>query len=334
MKKLAFVVGGACLLFLVGCQKELSGDFTTYTGHPLNDTIWVRNLPSGAQVHELVSLLAPDIIVDSFEVSKDTTLKYGDSLEVNFTVGCCTNPNGTAVTGGKARLEIYRLKKKGDFIKAFAATTSNNYPLETAGGFFVRVIKEGKELVMAPTGSIKIRFSDTEDPKPNMQVFNGKEGNPLPVSGIDTSFTWTRDTDTSWIKTFQKTGTGGLVKGYEMTIKNLRWTCAERFNDTAKNKTKIFAILPLNYTNKNTVVYAVYADQKTVVQLKADYASRSFAAPNIPLATKLKIVTISKIGDDMYLGTRDVNDVGSVVAYSISPEKKSLKDILQFLNTL
>jgi len=26
--------------------------------------------------------------------------------------------------------------------------------------------------------------------------------------------------------------------------------------------------------------------------------------------------------------------VGSVVAYSISPEKKSLKDILQFLNTL
>jgi len=341
MKKIVFIIGSLSALFFTACQKELSDNFSTYPGNPLNDTIWVRNVSGTASVHELADLLLPQVIVDSFEVTRDTTLQYGDSLEISFTAGSCI---GTGIGGGptgvlppgKVRLEVLRLKTKGDYIKAFKPTTANGYLLETGGAFFIRVSKDGKDLALASGASVKIRFSDTEDPKTNMQTFYGKESNPFPVSGIDTSFNWVRDTDTTWLKTFQKSsqGTGPGIKGYELIAKNVRWVAAERYVDSTRPKAKITAILPLNYTNKNTAVFAIFTDQKTIVNLRGDYPSRSFAATNIPLASKIKLVTISKIGDDLYLGTKDINDVGSVVAYSITPDKKSLKDILIFLNSL
>ncbi len=336
MKKIVFMLGAFAMLLLASCQKELSDNFITYSGHPLNDTIWVRNVPGSASVHELAKLMLPDIIVDSFDASKDTTLKYGDSLEVTFTAGSCVGAGGATVTG-KLRLELFRLKKKGDFIKAFTPTTSNGYPLETAGAFFIRVLKEGKELTLAPGAFIKIRFSDTEPPKPNLHVFNGTESNPVPVSGIDTSFTWTRDSDTSLVRIYTKPSTipgAPQIMGYEMIAKNLRWVNAERFIDTSRAKTKIHAILPLNYTNKNTAVFAVFTEQKTVVYLRPDFGTRTYSAANIPIGTKLKLVTISRIADGLYLGSKDVNSVGTAVSYSITPEKKSLKDILQFLHNL
>jgi len=341
MKKIVFIIGSLSALFFTACQKELSDNFTTYPNHPLNDTIWVRNVAGTASVHELADLLLPEIIVDSFEVSRDTTLQYGDSLAISFTGGSCIGTGaGGGPTGvlppGKVRLEILRLKKKGDYVKAFKPTTANGYLLETGGAFFIRVSKDGKELALAPGATVKIRFSDIDEPKTNMQAFYGRESNPVSVSGIDTAFNWVRDTDTTWLKTFQKSsqGTGPGVKGYELTVKNLRWSAAERYVDSTRPKAKITAILPLNYTNKNTAVFAVFTDQKTIVNLRGDYASRSFAANNIPLGSKIKLITISKVGDDMYLGTKDISDVGSVVAYSIAPDKKSLKDILIFLNSL
>jgi hypothetical protein len=119
-----------------------------------------------------------------------------------------------------------------------------------------------------------------------------------------------------------------------MNVKKLRWVAAERYTDSTQPKTKIFAILPPNYTNKNTAVFAVFMNQTTIVNLKADYASRTFAAPNIPRGTRLKILTISRIGDDTYLGIKDVNDVGTNTFYSITPEKKSLKDIVGVIEGL
>ncbi|MCW3086686.1 MAG: hypothetical protein JWQ78_72 [Sediminibacterium sp.] len=335
MKKIVFILGSVSLLFFTACQKELSDNFTTYTNHPLNDTIWAKNVAAGAAVHELSGLLLPEIRIDSFDLSHDTTLTYGDSLSISFTAGSCVSASGPVT--GKVKLELLRLKTKGDYIKAFRPTTSNGYLLETSSAFFVRVTKEGKELSLAPGSSVKIRFTDSEEPKSNMQVFNGREGNPVPSAGIDTSFTWLRDADSSYLRVFQKPLSGvpgGAIKGYELVTKNLRWTAAERFVDSTRSKTKITAILPPNFTNKNTAVFAVFLDLKTIVNLRADYPSRSFAATNIPFVSRIKLVSISRIGDDLYLGIKDMNDVGITVAYSIKPDKRSLKDILAFLNGL
>lgn len=82
------------------------------------------------------------------------------------------------------------------------------------------------------------------------------------------------------------------------------------------------------------MVFAVFANQKTVVGLSPDYTSRTFMAPNIPLKSKIKLVSVSRIGLDIYLGVKEISDVGSVVHYKIEPQKRSLKHIVEFLNSL
>ncbi|MFN3667088.1 MAG: hypothetical protein ACK4S0_13055, partial [Sediminibacterium sp.] len=309
-------------------------NFTSYPGDPRNDTVWVANTPNNAPIHQLANQFLPDLIIETFDCSLGDTIQFTDYLTINVPAGSFTENSG-AVASGKVRIEFFRLKKKGDYIKFFKPTTSEGYLLESGGGFFIRVIKNGQELKLAPNASITVRFTDTEDPKINMQVFHARETIPFISSGIDTLHTWTRHTDTSWIKTWQgQDSLGNVLKGYELTTTKLRWTSANRFIDSTLPHTNIFAYLPQNFTNKNTVVYAVFENQKTIVNLTADFRSRSFTTIRIPRGAKIRILSFSRLGTDLYMGVKLVNDVGTNNVYKIEPQKKSLSDILAYINGL
>ena len=338
MKRLLVIIGCLSALFFTACNKELSDNFTTYPDHPLNDTAWVKNVANTASINDLFDVIVPDIIVDSFNAGTSGTLRYGDSLEIAYDSSSFVT-NGTSSTlSGKARIEITQLKRKGDFIKIFRpTTTSNGSLLETGGGLYIRASKDDKELSVATGKTIQIKYSDLDSSKPNMQIFYGREGIPVPIRGIDTSFSWIRDFDTSYLSTWSKISTNPLVPsyyGYTVKSKNLHWITADRYVDSTLPKTKVTAILSPNYTNKNTAVFAVFANQKTVVSLRGDYASRSFFANNIPLKSAIKLVSLSKIGGDFYLGVKDISSVATVTSYTIVPDKKSLSEIIKFLNSL
>ncbi len=321
-------------LFFAACTKELSNDFNQYTNHPLNDTVWVKTVANTASVHELAQLLTPVLFSDSLEITRDTTLTYGDSLEISFTGGTLLTSTGAPATG-KVKLEMFRLKKKGDYIKAFKPTAAGDTLMVSQGAFFVRLSKNGSELSLAPGATIRLRFADAEmQPNTGAYPFYGRENNPIPALGIDTAFTW-RVFENISIKSYQKQVSNGTIKGYEVTSKYLHWISALNPLDSIRiNSTKITTILPLNYTNKNTVVFAVLADRKTIVNLRADFVSRSFSAINFAAKSRIKLISISKIGDDLYLGSKDILDPGNGAIYSLTPEKKSLASVLQFLDGL
>lgn len=334
MKKSLFITTVAALFFFTSCKKEFSDNFTSYNGDPRNDTVWVTSTPATAPIHQLANQFLPDLIIDTFDCTLGDTITLKDYISIRIPAASFTENSGAPVTG-KVRMEFFRLKKKGDFIKFFKPTTSSGYLVESGGGFFIRVVKNGQELKLAPNASITIRFADTEEPKINMQVFHARETIPFISSGIDTLHTWTRHTDTSWIKTWQgQDSLGGILKGYELTTTQLRWTAANRYIDSTLPHTNIFAYLPQNYTNKNTVVYAVFENQKIVVNLTADFRSRSFTTMRIPRGAKIRILSFSRLGNDLYMGTKMVNDVGTNNVYKIEPVKKSLSDILSYINSL
>ena len=338
MKRFLFITGCLGLLFMTACTKEVSDNFNLYSGNPLNDTVWTRSLNPVYSVHDLFDNLMPASIIDSFEVKSGKSLKYGDSLEISFAAGSCVGPGTSGSPDGNARVEILPLKRKGDFIRTFRPTVSaNGSLLETGGGFFIRVSKDDKELSLASNITFKIKFNDVDTPKNNMQVFYGKEGLPVPNKGIDTAFNWVRDFDTTYLNTWSKPSNNPLIPtymGYELNSKNLRWVVAERYIDSTLPKTKVTVILSPNYTNKNTAVFAVFNNQKTVVNLKADYTSRSFFANNIPLKSSVKLISLSKIGGDYYLGVKEVSGIAFVTSYTIAPNKISLKDLITYLNNL
>lgn len=334
MKKNLFISAVAMLFFFTACKKEFSDNFTIYSGDPRNDTVWVANTPGNAPIHQLAKLFLPDLIIDTFDCALGDTITFKDYISIRIPARSFTESIGTTATG-KVRLEFFRIKKKGDFIKFFKPTTAAGYLLESGGGFFIRVVKNGQELQLAPNATITVRFADTEEPKNNMQVFHARETLPFITNGIDTMHTWTRHTDTSWIKIWQgQDSLGNLLKGYELITTQLRWTAANRYIDSTLPHTNIFAYLPLNFTNKNTVVYAVFENQKIVVNLTAEYRSRSFTTMRIPKGAKIRILSFSRLGTDLYLGTRLVNDVGTSNVYKIEPQKKSITDILAYINNL
>ena len=337
MNKNILLFFATILLFMSACTKELStttNTFTPYQGNAFNDTTWIKNITGISPIASLADTLAQNtLFTDSIDLWKDKAIVFGDALQVDFKGGSCAN-NAGAPQDGKARIDIIRLQKKGDFIKAYRPNTNFTSLLETGSAFFIRISKNGSELALVPGASIKIKYTDIEEAENNMQVFYGKESLPFPTSTFDPANTWVRSLDTSWIKTWSAQTNSGIKKGYELEAKNLRWISAHRALDPNPAKTNIYAILPPNFTNKNTEVFAVFDHNRTVVDMHGDFASRSFTTSNIPLKTKLLLVSISKFGSDLYLGTKLVNDVGTVVNYSFTPEKKTLAQILAFLNSL
>jgi hypothetical protein len=334
MKKIASFLPLALVLFLGSCAKEGLNDFKPYNNNELNDTAWVKSIGNNANIFSLADSLFQKIYhVDSIDLSKDYNIELGDSLEIEIKGNTLITETGL-LQDGKAKFELIKILKKGDFIKAIRPNSSFGYPLETGGAFFIRITKNGKELFLAPGTNVKIKWTDIDAPKLNMQAYYGKEGFPLPNTALDSAHNWMPDTDTSWLKPWVKNSGNITKRGYILESKKLRWISAHHVLLPTTKLTNIYGILPPNYTNKNTLVFAVFANTRTVLSLKSDFASRSFTTGNIPIGTKMTLVAISKIGKDFYLGTKQVNDVGTMVNYSFTPEKKNLAQILNYLNSL
>ena len=335
MNKFASFFSIALLLLMGSCAKEgLNSDFKPYNNFELNDTAWVKTLGNTANIFSLAdSLFQKTYFTDSVDLTKDQKLQFGDSLEIEFKGNTLTTVTGL-LQDGKAKIELIEILKKGDFIKAFRPNSSNGFPLETGGGFFISITKNGNELVLAPGTSLKIKWTDIEAPKLNMQAYYAKEGFPIPNGALDSSHNWIPDSDTSWLKPWVKNAGNVEKRGYLLETKKLRWVSAQHALIPTTRLTNIYGILPPNFTNKNTIVFSVFANSRTVLSMKSDFASRSFTADNIPLGTKMTLVSISKIDKDFYLGTKQVNDVGTIVNYSFTPVKKTLEQILEYLNGL
>jgi hypothetical protein len=92
-------------------------------------------------------------------------------------------------------------------------------------------------------------------------------------------------------------------------------------------------ILPPNFTNNNTSVYAVLKNEKTIVHLNGNPASKTFFAINIPTNKTLFLVSLTKIGEDLYLGTKEITPTQNSIQ-QLRPEKKTKAQIVQFLEQL
>jgi len=334
MNSMRFFIMIIILASFSACSKDLSDDFRLYPTNALNDTTWSRFITSNASLNEILDSTLPIPLIDSINPNTADTLRFPNNIELTFPANAVFSPGGYSING-KVKVEMLALLKKGDIIRTLQSTTSNGALLETFGQVFIKLTNNGKDLALSQYKSIKIRIPDTQDnPLPAMIVFKGQESSPLPVWGKDTSATWLKTNDGSTIGTWYKIGSGPNMKGYEFTTQNLRWISGGKFADSTVPKNKLTVILPPNFTIKNTLAFAVLENSKTIVELKANYSSRSFQANNIPLQKKLVIITLTKIGSAFYYGNRSINDIGNVAIYNVSPEKKSLKFILDELNKL
>lgn len=314
-------------LLITACGKEDADYFVPYYNHPLNDTTWaMTEVPSSASVNNILPLLTQPAAYDSFSAATGAGVHLAD-LDINVPQNTCVFANDSAVTG-IVRLAIRQLRKKGDFIRYGKATSSYGSLLESAGAFIIDATNDGSEVFIRSGKKVGLVFKEP-NPAQNMKVFYGKDNLQPPLPEGTNSFTWELSNDSSHVSTFST----GSITGYNMMTGRFDMNNCARYIDTALPKTYVTAILPANFTNMNTMVYAVFKQQNTVVQLNADPATKTFYAPNFPLTSDVVIVSMSMIGNTLYLGTKEiVVTTNSIV--SVNPAITGAQEVSDYLDSL
>jgi hypothetical protein len=286
---------------------------------------------------KVVNIPLPELItaapmVDSFNLVTGDTLFFAEGLNMYFPPNCCVTGTGSVPLTSMIRVEVTHLKKKGDFIRYGKPTMSYDYLLQTGGSFnVVLTTQNGIPVNLAPGVMFKIRYLNPA-PTNDMKFFY----ETMWVAGTDSTATWKQgNSQQGSVSTWQKfdTATQTLFKGYEMFSTKLRWINCDFFNDTIQPSTRMNVTLPLNFTNVNTNVYAVFKNKNIVAGLNSETVSKTFFLRKIPIGSEVILVTISKIGSNYYLGKKE-DTVTSSNLVTVNPEPKSLPDIINYLNSL
>jgi hypothetical protein len=333
------------LLLIASCTKESSQEFNAYSNNPLNDTVWAVTLKSTDAANTMITDLMPPADSATINLAANET-EYNpgnsDSLKIFFSKGIFTSfENGVFTpvpSSGNAVIQVIRIRRNGDLIRLLRPSQTTNAALELGGGVFIRIMKDGKELGIKQGETIRIRLMENGGmPKSDMRRFFGAETIPPPMyNAFDPGFSWQPDNDNSPVPLFFDSQSGRNTTGYEIRINRLRWISVQRLlnSTTAIDRSRVTVILPPNFTNKTTNVFALIGSQKTVVKLEFDYNSRSFRTDLLPTGAQINLVSISKIGKDFYLAESNINRLSSPTIIKLEPGKKG-QDVLQsFLDNL
>jgi hypothetical protein len=131
------------------------------------------------------------------------------------------------------------------------------------------------------------------------------------------------------------------TQSYEIYTKQQRWISLATLFDAniTSPRVKVNADIASYFTNANTIAYIVFKDLRSVVAMRPDLSTRKFITGKLPVGKAITVVVISKQGNDYYLGsesavTQNPASNPSMQQVHIVPIKKSLPQILSFLNTL
>lgn len=326
MKKF-FIATNVCLIILLfaSCKKD-TNEFVPNDGQQL-DSAWTNNVTASSQVLILSKQLEGSFNVhDVNSVVTDTLVNAANAIQFMFPLNGLLL-NGVALTGG-LKIEYVLLQKKGDFIRYGVTTSASRYPLESGGALHIKLTSNGQPVTVAGNKKISIRYRDTE-PKPGMSVFYGS---PVTVTN-SLLFNWSLATDNAVVKLWDSTNINPLAKGYIIETFQSGWVSAGKSLETVQPRVEVKAVVPNLFSNANTAVYMVFKNNRTVVQLSGNAATRSFAFPNIPVNQEVTFVAISKVGGSYYLGIKEEKTSAATVAF-IKPELSSLSGIISYLNSL
>ena len=315
-------------LLVISCTKENSNEFFPYKNNELNDTLWYNPVPMAARVRQLDSIFTPPFKVDSIDCINGGVLNFGDSVQLVFPTSFCTG--GPA--SGKVKVEVLHLKQKGDMVKADRPTMSYGSLLVTGGSLNIRVSYNGQYLQLAPGKQVFVRiFNKMSNNALSyvMKVFYGTD-NAFPTNAVQ-QFTWLPSQDTVSIA-FSQTP-GASLSGYAFPINRFGWVNCDYFSDSSQPRTKAVVVLPPNFTNANTNVYAVVKSPDIVAQLYADPTTKTFVIPNIYVGKVVSFISLSYIGGNLYFGYQQVT-ITPNMNINLAPIQTNKQNIELFLDNL
>ncbi|BAV08448.1 hypothetical protein SAMN05421788_11431 [Filimonas lacunae] len=312
------------ILLLGSCKKQSSEVFVPY---PTQDTVW--GPVASSFIHPLDTLFTSanteTIIANA---TTGGTLHFSNYADVVFPAGFAAN-NGSVVSGN-VNVSLLYLKSKGDFVRYARPTFSETDGLlDNTAAFKVSVSQNGQALDIASGSFIKLHFRIGVPFNSNNQVLNGD----TTVSNTG-NFTWNINTDNSLLQPFAGSDNTGNYIGYDMKCTQAGWIgCGRIADNNAADTGKLEVLLPPNFTNKNSSVYIVTRNQRSVVRVSPNLNSRTFRSANVPTKTEVILIVVGKVNGNYYTDAITFTSSNWQLAKP-KPHKCSQQQMLDLLNAL
>jgi hypothetical protein len=310
--------GALFVSLLCSCHKEDSDVFISSVDNA--DTVWVDNSTTGAKqdfqqlLDTLVSVPDENLISN---IKKNQTIDIGSDLILDLPPNGFLDNSGK-VAEGPASVSILYLTSRGEMLKNKISGISNGQPLKTEFVLKLVFLQNGTELTLANNKKIEI-FIKNDNPVIGNRLFTNT---PAP----DRS-NWT-DFPNGQISTISHNS----KKGYSLLLGQLPWMLAGQ-GVNADQVTTVTATLPNIFTNANSKMYALLNDRNGIVEMGQNKNSKSFFADNIPLGSSVKVISVSSVDNNYYLGFEDLK-VKNKDHAKLKPKLVSYPELIAYMNSL
>ncbi len=299
-------------LLLTSCEKSIEN----FDGNPVAtaDTIWATTNSATLEINQLQQALIRPSVIDSFSLQTGANIQTSNGLRVEIPANAFAGN-----TTGTAQAEINFLHTKGDFIRFGKPTTSDGMVLQTKGSLYINITKSGQPLALQTGKTLSIVVADSL-PTSSMKAYNGE----APSTAGFGVFNWRQNDSLTPLP---------ITSGYQLRSNRQQWLSLASGLDTVSQKSRVVLSMSAIYTNANTLAFIVFKNTASVVQFTPDAGNRIWLAEKIPAGKEVIYVTITKKGSDYWLGTHEMTTAFNQNVH-ITPQKKSLQAISDFLDTL
>jgi hypothetical protein len=201
---------------------------------------------------------------------------------------------------------------------------------------YLRIFRpDGTTIALNQPARVRYKMTATV---PNTAFFGFVEQSPTRFQN-----TWLGVTDslvgvTTRRDTIRQQGTVSFSDSCFMSLRRLGWTNCDRFNNET-NLTRDFCVsLPDTFNNSNTAVFMAFPELPAAVRMVGDSATRSFRiAPNyrgVPIGRNVILVSVSRLGNDYYLGTRTTTVAASTTCLAVVPRLVTWAELIAYLGSL
>lgn len=312
------------LIALVGCTKA-TDKFTPYTNTEMNDLTWSNSSMSAQKIANIKSQLVALPIANNFNSSTGSSISINSNTQLNLAADIYTL-NDIAYTGA-VNSAFTLLTKKGDFIRNLISTCNGKTLYDTKGIYLLQLSNTANNsLTLKPNSFYDFALTDATGVAGNYVYLKGNN-----IAQQQGAISWSAaDTTIGVVSSGQATINGAAQQAFLIKSSSQSWINVAKPIYASGTTNANIILSAQNFTNKNTLVFAVLANYNTVLLLQDDASSKTYLAQNLPVGEEVKFVSLSYIDNQFYLGSKSFI-IGNNISYSFAPASSPVS--LAYLNS-
>jgi hypothetical protein len=322
MGKYFFVFG--LLIIIMSCGKDID----QFVPRPTQDT--------NGDINRLLSRLQTDIAGDVFTTvscpcSGDAVFKIDKDLVLVVPQGF-VNLAQFPCSNGYFDINVTVCDTKGEILISGLPTVSEHTLLESRIELNLQILDGSTPVKLAHGKQIRILVNDP-DPRERMELFYGDYDRWIQAD--NNKDTWENVANSEWWIQLDSSQITGF--GYECFSDSLDWINVDVFFEIPNDhRTTVCVDLPEGFTNKNTSVYMVFDDYKSLLWMPGDSSTQQFCEPYgaTPVGFHATFVVVSEIGIGSYMFAAQKAIITPGHIETIAPKNTPYEEILSYMKEL